>query len=143
MPFLGAYRTLQRHAHESPVIFFSCVIGLTGPAMMLVVPPIRERLGYKPSPPIPNSYPRTSPATTESSARLRRRIDDLAGLQWDEIERCGGDSLGVPIQNCRLPESNLTVLLHGRAANLAVQNLRVMRSSMNLVTLTARIHVSG
>ncbi|KAJ6531812.1 hypothetical protein B0H19DRAFT_1188693 [Mycena capillaripes] len=56
-PFLRTYRMLQRHAHESPVIFYSCVIGLTGPALLLVVPPIKQRLGYKPAEPIPLSYP--------------------------------------------------------------------------------------
>ncbi|EPQ53044.1 hypothetical protein GLOTRDRAFT_45584 [Gloeophyllum trabeum ATCC 11539] len=56
-PFRNTYRYLQRQAHESPVIFFSCVLGGLGPFMLITVPPIRERLGYKPAPPIPTTYP--------------------------------------------------------------------------------------
>ncbi|KAJ7650238.1 hypothetical protein FB45DRAFT_887379, partial [Roridomyces roridus] len=55
--FRSAYRVLQRHAHESPVIFYSCVIGAIGPVLLVAVPPIRERMGYKAPPPIPLSYP--------------------------------------------------------------------------------------
>ncbi|PIL32543.1 hypothetical protein GSI_05246 [Ganoderma sinense ZZ0214-1] len=51
------YRYLQRQAHEQPVIFFSVVIGLIGPAMVVTVPSIRKSLGWKPSEPIPTSYP--------------------------------------------------------------------------------------
>ena len=47
----------QRQAHENPVIFYSCVIGGIGPVIAFVVPPIRERFGYVPPPPIPNGYP--------------------------------------------------------------------------------------
>ncbi|KAJ7126976.1 hypothetical protein C8R44DRAFT_780094 [Mycena epipterygia] len=56
-PFRATYRMFQRHAHESPAIFFSCVIGLTGPVLLVTVPPIKERLGYKPSESLPLSYP--------------------------------------------------------------------------------------
>ncbi|KAJ7707695.1 hypothetical protein B0H17DRAFT_1192150 [Mycena rosella] len=56
-PFRATYRMLQRHAHESPVIFYSCVIGAIGPVLLVTVPPLKERLGYKPSEPIPLSYP--------------------------------------------------------------------------------------
>ncbi|KAJ2917383.1 hypothetical protein MD484_g2964, partial [Candolleomyces efflorescens] len=56
-PFRSSYRYLQRQAHENPVIFYSCVIGGIGPVIALVVPPIRERFGYVPPPPIPNGYP--------------------------------------------------------------------------------------
>ncbi|KAJ7227206.1 hypothetical protein GGX14DRAFT_418620 [Mycena pura] len=56
-PFRATYRMLQRHAHESPVIFYSCVIGLIGPVLLVSVPPLKERLGYKPAEPIPLSYP--------------------------------------------------------------------------------------
>ncbi|KAF7312253.1 DUF155 domain-containing protein [Mycena indigotica] len=55
--FRASYRVLQRHAHESPVIFYSCVIGLIGPALLVTVPPLKEQLGYKPAEPIPLSYP--------------------------------------------------------------------------------------
>ncbi|EMD35704.1 hypothetical protein CERSUDRAFT_84814 [Gelatoporia subvermispora B] len=56
-PFRSLYRTLQRQAHESPVIFWSCVLGAVGPAMVLVVPPIRKKLGYRKAEPIPSTYP--------------------------------------------------------------------------------------
>ena len=47
----------QRQAHEQPVIFYSVVIGLIGPAMVITVPPVRKSLGWRPSEPIPTSYP--------------------------------------------------------------------------------------
>ncbi|KAF7330587.1 DUF155 domain-containing protein [Mycena venus] len=55
--FRSTYRMFQRHAHESPIIFYSCVIGLIGPVVLVAVPPIKQRLGYKPAEPIPISYP--------------------------------------------------------------------------------------
>ncbi|EJF60880.1 hypothetical protein BD309DRAFT_306694 [Dichomitus squalens] len=51
------YRYLQRQAHEQPVIFYSVIIGLIGPVMVVTVPPIRKSLGWKPAEPIPTSYP--------------------------------------------------------------------------------------
>ncbi|KAJ7364058.1 hypothetical protein DFH08DRAFT_681113, partial [Mycena albidolilacea] len=51
------YVLQQRHAHESPVIFYSCVVGLIGPVVLVTVPPIKQRLGYKQAEPIPLSYP--------------------------------------------------------------------------------------
>ncbi|KAG8810604.1 hypothetical protein FRC19_004421 [Serendipita sp. 401] len=51
------FRTMQRWAHESPVYFYSIVIGATGPVMLAVVPPIRRKLGYIPPEMIPSSYP--------------------------------------------------------------------------------------
>ncbi|TFK51234.1 hypothetical protein OE88DRAFT_1659080 [Heliocybe sulcata] len=56
-PFRNSYRYLQRQAHENPVIFFSCVLGAIGPVMLVVVPPIRAKLGYVAPPQIPISYP--------------------------------------------------------------------------------------
>ncbi|KAI0076690.1 hypothetical protein K474DRAFT_1597603 [Panus rudis PR-1116 ss-1] len=56
-PLKQSYRYLQRQAHEQPVIFYSCVIGLIGPVMVVTVPPIRKAFGWKPSEPIPTSYP--------------------------------------------------------------------------------------
>ncbi|KAL1942264.1 hypothetical protein VTO73DRAFT_6328 [Trametes versicolor] len=44
--FRQTYRYLQRQAHEQPVIFYSLVIGLIGPVMLVTVPPIRKTLGY-------------------------------------------------------------------------------------------------
>ncbi|KAF7330586.1 hypothetical protein MVEN_02498900 [Mycena venus] len=31
----STYRKSQRHAHEGPIIFYSCVIGLIGPVMLV------------------------------------------------------------------------------------------------------------
>ncbi|KAE9400238.1 hypothetical protein BT96DRAFT_993244 [Gymnopus androsaceus JB14] len=56
-PFQRSYNYLFRTAHEKPVIFYSFVLGLIGPVMVAVVPPIREHYGYVPPPPIPASYP--------------------------------------------------------------------------------------
>ncbi|KAI0667472.1 hypothetical protein C8Q78DRAFT_381843 [Trametes maxima] len=55
--FRQTYRYLQRQAHEQPVIFYSVVIGLIGPVLLVTVPPVRKSLGYKTSEPIPTSYP--------------------------------------------------------------------------------------
>ena len=51
--------TQQRQAHESPVLFYSVVLGLAGPVLAFGVPPIRERMGYRPPQPIPTTYPST------------------------------------------------------------------------------------
>ena len=50
----------QRQAHESPVLFYSVVLGSIGPVLAFTVPPIRERLGYRPPEFIPTTYPRAS-----------------------------------------------------------------------------------
>lgn len=50
----------QRQAHEQPVIFYSCVLGLIGPVMLVTVPPVRTALGYKSPEQIPTTYPRAS-----------------------------------------------------------------------------------
>ncbi|KAI1328677.1 hypothetical protein F5Y16DRAFT_398132 [Xylariaceae sp. FL0255] len=42
---------------EKPAYFWSIVIGAAGPITVLTVPPIRKRLGYENSPPIPMTYP--------------------------------------------------------------------------------------
>ncbi|KAI0728319.1 hypothetical protein C8Q72DRAFT_974276 [Fomitopsis betulina] len=56
-PLRNTYRYLQRQAHEQPVIFYSCVIGLIGPTMLVTVPPVRRALGYKNPEQIPTTYP--------------------------------------------------------------------------------------
>ncbi|PPQ85381.1 hypothetical protein CVT25_006412 [Psilocybe cyanescens] len=56
-PFRNTYRYLQRQAHENPVIFYSVVIGAIGPVMAVVIPPIRENMGYKHAEMIPATYP--------------------------------------------------------------------------------------
>jgi hypothetical protein len=50
----------QRQAHESPVFFYSIIMGAIGPVLAFSVPPIRERLGHRPPEPIPTTYPRAS-----------------------------------------------------------------------------------
>lgn len=47
-------------ARERPALFWSCVIGAAGPVTMIVVPPIRHRLGDPDAAPVPETYPSTS-----------------------------------------------------------------------------------
>ncbi|PFH52975.1 hypothetical protein AMATHDRAFT_172490 [Amanita thiersii Skay4041] len=56
-PFRNTYRYLQRQAHESPVLFYSVVLGFIGPLMVVTIPPIRERMGYRPAEMVPTSFP--------------------------------------------------------------------------------------
>ncbi|TDL19621.1 hypothetical protein BD410DRAFT_773832 [Rickenella mellea] len=56
-PFRNTYRYLQRQAHESPVIFYSCVLGAIGPVMLVTVPPIRRYYGWRKPEEIPTTYP--------------------------------------------------------------------------------------
>ncbi|KAF9512056.1 hypothetical protein BS47DRAFT_1298233 [Hydnum rufescens UP504] len=56
-PFSRSFRFLRRSAHESPVVFYSVVLGLIGPVMVLTIPPIRKSLGYLPPERFPTSYP--------------------------------------------------------------------------------------
>ncbi|KAH9931742.1 hypothetical protein B0H21DRAFT_781037 [Amylocystis lapponica] len=56
-PFRQTYRYLQRQAHDSPVIFYSCVLGFMGPVMLITVPPVREKLGWKSAERVPTTYP--------------------------------------------------------------------------------------
>ncbi|EJD42714.1 hypothetical protein AURDEDRAFT_168237 [Auricularia subglabra TFB-10046 SS5] len=51
------YRTLQRHSHENPALFWAVVLGGVGPVFLLVATPISRRLGYTPAAPVPTSYP--------------------------------------------------------------------------------------
>ncbi|KAJ5099752.1 NADH dehydrogenase [Penicillium argentinense] len=44
-------------AHEKPALFFASLIGLSGPVVLAVVPPIRRYLGDVDPAPIPMSYP--------------------------------------------------------------------------------------
>ncbi|ODN96446.1 hypothetical protein L198_04160 [Cryptococcus wingfieldii CBS 7118] len=54
------YRYTQRLAHESPVIFWSLLLGFAGPVAVLTVPPIRRSFGYQSPAPIPTSFPTPS-----------------------------------------------------------------------------------
>ncbi|THG92459.1 hypothetical protein EW026_g8451 [Hermanssonia centrifuga] len=51
------YRYLQRQAHEQPVIFYSCLIGLIGPLIVVTVPPIRKSMGWQYAERLPTTYP--------------------------------------------------------------------------------------
>ncbi|OXC85130.1 hypothetical protein C344_02538 [Cryptococcus neoformans AD1-7a] len=53
----GVYRYTQRLAREKPVIFWSLLLGLSGPAMVVAVPPLRRSFGYKAPEPIPTTFP--------------------------------------------------------------------------------------
>jgi hypothetical protein len=54
------FRYLRWASHEKPALFWSVAIGLVGPVMMAVVPPVRHRYGDGPRPPIPLTYPSES-----------------------------------------------------------------------------------
>ncbi|KAI6024849.1 hypothetical protein PISMIDRAFT_689672 [Pisolithus microcarpus 441] len=57
-PFRRSYRSLQWLAHERPVIFFSLLIGISGPVLAFSVPPIRRNyFGYVQPELIPTTYP--------------------------------------------------------------------------------------
>ncbi len=43
------------------MLFYSVVLGSIGPVLAFTVPPIRERLGYRPPELIPTTYPSASP----------------------------------------------------------------------------------
>ncbi|KAI9802599.1 MAG: hypothetical protein M1833_001673 [Piccolia ochrophora] len=53
----GPLRYLRWASHEKPAIFYSICLGSLGPPMMVIVPPIRHRLGDGPREPIPLTYP--------------------------------------------------------------------------------------
>ncbi|KAF9650401.1 NADH-ubiquinone oxidoreductase 9.5 kDa subunit, partial [Thelephora ganbajun] len=44
-------------AHENPVIFYSCVLGVIGPVLAIGVPPFRKSFGWQPAERIPTTYP--------------------------------------------------------------------------------------
>lgn len=48
-------------SRERPALFWSVVIGGTGPALLPIVPPIRHYLGDIDAAPIPVTYPGTTP----------------------------------------------------------------------------------
>ncbi|ALO60544.1 hypothetical protein CND05645 [Cryptococcus deneoformans JEC21] len=53
----SVFRYTQRLAHEKPVIFWSLLLGLSGPAMVFTVPPLRRSFGYTSPEPIPTTFP--------------------------------------------------------------------------------------
>ncbi|RPA80983.1 hypothetical protein BJ508DRAFT_362200 [Ascobolus immersus RN42] len=77
-------RYMRFASHEYPAIFYSCVIGAVSPAILLVVPPVRRRLGYDDTPEIPHSYPATSTTT------LNSLLTTPLSLHQDLANGCGG-----------------------------------------------------
>ena len=65
----------QRQAHENPVILWSFGLGLVGPVLVMTVPPIRKRMGWKPAEYPPTTYPRKQYARVkphpQSNCRFR------------------------------------------------------------------------
>jgi hypothetical protein len=55
--FNGPLRYIHWSARERPAYLWSVVIGVAGLGILAVVPPVRERLGYERSKPIPMTYP--------------------------------------------------------------------------------------
>ncbi|RYC59892.1 hypothetical protein CHU98_g6328 [Xylaria longipes] len=53
----GPLRYCRWAARERPNYFYSIVIGAAGPVMLFTVPPVRERLGYQRTKPVPMTYP--------------------------------------------------------------------------------------
>lgn len=54
-------RYLRWASHEKPAIFYSLVVGATGPLMLVTLPPIRRFFGDVDPEPIPLTYPRKAP----------------------------------------------------------------------------------
>ncbi|GFF55432.1 NADH-ubiquinone oxidoreductase 9.5 kDa subunit [Aspergillus udagawae] len=50
-------RYLRWASHEKPAIFYSLVVGATGPLMLVTLPPIRRFFGDVDPEPIPLTYP--------------------------------------------------------------------------------------
>ena len=55
------------------MLFYSVVLGFVGPVLAFGVPPILERMGYRPPEPIPTTYP---------SAFLHRPKSYIHGLVY-------------------------------------------------------------
>ena len=53
-------RYMRWAAREKPTFFWSTMLGLSGPLLLLVVPPIRKYYGYEDRPFIPQTYPSMS-----------------------------------------------------------------------------------
>ncbi|PSN60076.1 hypothetical protein BS50DRAFT_579578 [Corynespora cassiicola Philippines] len=55
--FKQPLRYLKWASINKPAYFYSIVVGLTGPALMAVVPPVRRYYGYEKAPKVPMTYP--------------------------------------------------------------------------------------
>ncbi|KAI0467456.1 hypothetical protein F4859DRAFT_494502 [Xylaria cf. heliscus] len=53
----GPLRYWRWASREHPALFWSCVIGLSGPVIIFTVPPTLRLLGYERTKPIPMTYP--------------------------------------------------------------------------------------
>ncbi|GJJ14124.1 hypothetical protein Clacol_008381 [Clathrus columnatus] len=73
----------RRMSHEQPVFFYSLVIGALGPVSLLVVPPLRAKLGYKSSEPIPLSYP--GEVVRQGANFLIARAGKLKGMMTHSV----------------------------------------------------------
>ena len=51
------FRYIRWASHEKPAILYSILIGSMGPVTVLLVPPIRKRLGDYDAPMVPLTYP--------------------------------------------------------------------------------------
>ncbi|KAJ1856314.1 n19m, NADH-ubiquinone oxidoreductase 9.5 kDa subunit [Coemansia sp. RSA 720] len=47
----------RKATYEYPFAVWGMALGLTGPLLVLIVPPIRRYMGYVPPYAVPNSYP--------------------------------------------------------------------------------------
>lgn len=50
-------RYLRWCMHEKPAIFWSIVVGSSGPPLLYALPSIRRRFGDEDPPPVPHTYP--------------------------------------------------------------------------------------
>lgn len=55
--FSTPLRYLRWASHEKPAIFYSMIIGTSGPVLLTVLPPIRRLFGDVDPEPIPLTYP--------------------------------------------------------------------------------------
>lgn len=62
--FKQPLRYLKWASINKPAYFYSCVVGLTGPVLVVVVPPIREYMGDEKRSKIPQTYPSMFQTTT-------------------------------------------------------------------------------
>lgn len=69
--FQQPLRYLKWASINKPAYFYSIIVGLTGPVMVLTVPPIRRYMGEEQIPKIPLTYPSTfCPSKGGGCARL-------------------------------------------------------------------------
>lgn len=76
----GPLRYCRWAARERPAYLYSVLIGAAGPVMLVTVPPIQERLGYKRAPPVPMTYPGAFWANPLD--RRRRERANLTAVQY-------------------------------------------------------------